>query len=327
MDNQEVKTLEVELEGKDEIVTSQSQFMAHQYRKQEFEELDGKASETLSKIDESVEILLKDKRLKTLDWLSRPGTDKQQQLRDRVGEANNSGKWLLESKAYTDWLTESHSSVWLYGASGCGKSILCSTVVKSLEESAEKNSNVIVAYWYIDIADPLSQNLQRLLRFVLRRIAAKATPFPEVVRDLEDKHQLPDSSPSTTALIKTLTETVTALEEDIFLVLDAIDEYQTSNKTLREEFLNLLVKLSNAQMQKLHLLVTSTADTDIVNAFKRLQEPPVTIDVERPVSIDVDAYLDAKINKYAEEKHWSPGITDKIYKALKYDGYETLIAA
>lgn len=327
MDNQDVKILKVDLEGKDKIVTDQSQFVAHQYRKQEFQELDDKTSDVLGKIDVSVEKLLKAERLSTLKWLSdTPLMDKQQQLRSQVDKANkNSGKWLLESKGYTDWLTESYSFVWLHGASGCGKSSLCSTVVKSLEESAEKNSNLIVAYWYFDNADPPTQNLQRLLRFVLRRISAKATPFPEAVRNLASKHELSGSLPSTTALIKALKETVAALEEDMFLLLDAIDEYQAANETLREEFLNFLIGLGDSQLRKLHLLVTSIADTDIENAFKRLQKPPAEIDVEKPVSIDVDAYLDATIKKYAENKHWSPEITDKIYKALKDDGYEMLI--
>jgi hypothetical protein len=61
-------------------VTDQSQFVAHQYRKREFQELDGKASETVSKIDISVEKLLKAKRLSTLKWLSdTPLKDIQQQ--------------------------------------------------------------------------------------------------------------------------------------------------------------------------------------------------------------------------------------------------------
>jgi hypothetical protein len=197
-------------------------------------------------------------------------------------------------------------------------------VVKSLVESAEKNSNMIVAYWYFDYADTPTQNLQRLLRLVLRRISAKATPFPEAVRDLANKHELPNSSPSTTALIKALKETVITLEEDMFLVLDAIDEYQAGNETLREEFLDFLVRLGDAQIRMLHFLVSSIPDTDIKNAFKRLQKPPAEIDVEKPVSVDVDAYLDVTIKQYAEGKHWSPEITDKIHKALKDDGYEML---
>ncbi|KFZ06683.1 hypothetical protein V501_07178 [Pseudogymnoascus sp. VKM F-4519 (FW-2642)] len=140
-----------------------------------------------------------------------------------IDKANkNSGKWLLELSRYTDWFKESHSFLWLHGASGCGKSSLCSTVVKSLVGSAEKNSNMIVAYWYFDNADPPTQNLQQLLRLILRRISAKATPFPEAVRNLANNHELLGSSPSTVALIETLEKTVTALQEDVFLIIDAI---------------------------------------------------------------------------------------------------------
>jgi Cdc6-like AAA superfamily ATPase len=325
LDNQDIKTLKEDLEAKDKIVADHSQFVAHQYRKQEFQELDGKASEALGKIDISVDLLLKAERLRTLKWLSdTPLTDKQQQLRSQVDKANaNAGRWLLESTPYTHWLAESHSFAWLHGSSGCGKSSLCSTVIKSLVESAEKDTNMIVAYWYFDNADPPTQNLQRLLRLVLRRISAKASPFPEAVRDLANKHEPSDSPLSTTALVKALKETLAALEEDVFLVLDAIDEYQTGNETLRGELLDFLVELGNAQIRKLHLLVTSIPDAYIQNAFKRLQKPPAEIDVEKQVAVDVDAYLDATIKRHAKDKHWSAEITDKVHQALKGDGYET----
>ena len=99
MNNQEIKVLKVDLEDKDNIVTNHSHFVAHQYRKQEFQELDEKVSEMLSKIDISIEELLKAERLRTLKWLSDTSlADKQQQLRSKVDKVNKkSGKWLLES--------------------------------------------------------------------------------------------------------------------------------------------------------------------------------------------------------------------------------------
>ena len=326
LDNHNVKILKDDLENKDKIVTDQAQFVAHQYRQREFQELDGKAAETLNKIDITVEKLLKAERLSTLKWLSDTRiADKQQQLRSQIDKANeNSGKWLLESSEYVDWLAEPHSFIWLHGASGCGKSSLCSTVVKSLTGAAEKNSSVIVAYWYFDNADGSTQSLQRLLRLILRRIAASAVPFPEAVRNLASKHELPDSMPSTIALIKTLKEAVADLQEDVFLVLDAIDEYQADNDTLREEFLDFLVELADTQARHLHLVVTSMSESYIENAFKRLHKRPVEIDVEEPVSVDLEAYLDVTIKKYAENKQWSLAITDTIYSVLKDDGYEML---
>lgn len=322
LDNQNIKTLKDELKSNDQIVTEQSRYVAHQYRRQEFQKLDAQALEALNKIDFAVQKLLEAEKLRTLKWLSdSPLTDKQQQLRSKVEKLNeNSGQWLLESGEYETWLSSEHSFLWLHGTSGCGKSMLCSTVIKSLMESAAEDSNILAAHWYFDNADSQTQNFQRLLRLILRQIAAHATPFPEPVRDLADRHEAAGSLPGTTALIKTLQETVAGLYEDFFLVLDAIDEYQAENETLREEFLDFLVQLGGARLPKLHILVTSISEPDIENAFRRLRPHAADMDVERPVSVDVDAYLDLTVERYATEKHWSPDITTKILKALKEDG-------
>lgn len=295
LDNQDIKTLKDGLEASDKIVTEQSQYVAHQYRRQEFQKLDAQASETLDKIDFSVQKLLEAEKLRTLRWLSdSPLTDKQQLLRSKVDKLNkNSGQWLLGSDEYRSWLTSPHSVLWLHGTSGCGKSMLCSTVVRDLLESAAKDRNMIVAHWYFDNADSQTQSFQRLLRLILRRIAAHATPFPEPVRDLADRHEAAGSTPSTTALIQTLKETVTILDEELVLVLDAIDEYHAGDDTLREEFLDFLVDLGDTRLPKLHVLVTSVSEPDIENAFRRLNPPPTDMDVEEPVSVDVNAYLDA----------------------------------
>lgn len=276
----------------------------------------------MEKVDLSVKKLLEAEKLRTLKWLSdSPLTDKQQQLRSKVERLNrNSGEWLLASEEYSSWLTSPNTFLWLHGTSGCGKSVLCSTVVKSLVEYAMENSNVIVAYWYFDNADSQTQDLQRLLRLILRRISAKATPFPEAVRDLANKHEAAGSAPGTAVLIKTLKETVATLEEDVFLVLDAIDEYQTGKEALREEFLDLLVELGDEKLPKLHILVTSISESDIENAFVRIRPPPASMDVQKPVSVDVEVYLDTTIERYGTEKQWSSVIKVKIEKALKNDG-------
>lgn len=322
MENQDIKILKDELVDNDEKVADECHRVAHQYRKQEFEELKDQALEALDQINLSVKKLLEAEKLRTLKWLSdSPLTDKQQQLRSKVERLNrNSGEWLLASEEYLSWLTSPHTFLWLHGTSGCGKSILCSTVVKSLVESAMENSNVIVAYWYFDNADSQTQNLQRLLRLVLRRISAKASPFPEAVRDLANKHEAAGSAPGTSALIRTLKDTVAMLEEDVFLVLDAIDEYQTGNEALREEFLDLLVELGNERLLKLHILVTSISESDIENAFVRIQSPPASMDVEKPVSVDVEAYLATTIERYGTEKQWGSEIKTRIETALKNDG-------
>ena len=185
---------------------------------------------------------------------------------------------------------------------------------------------MIVVYWYFDNADPMTQDLQALLRFILRRVAAYADPFPIPILDLARKHELSNSNPSIKALYQILRNTIVTLEEDIFIVFDAIDEYQADDPVLREEFLEMLSKLCESQLQKLHLLVTSVHENDIQDTFSVLKQPPIEIGVEDAISVDLDAYLEVTIAKHAKTKNWSPEILYRIKETLKADGYEQVFA-
>lgn len=121
-------------------------------------------------------------------------------------------------------------------------------------------------------------------------------------------------------LVQALKDTVTILDEDFFLVLDAIDEYYTGNEVFRRKFLDFLVELGNTKQSRLHILVTSLPEPDIQDAFRRLSSPPVTMDVEKAVSLDVAACLDMTIIRYAMEKRWSFDTKTRIEKALKNVG-------
>ncbi|KAK7731919.1 hypothetical protein SLS63_005217 [Diaporthe eres] len=323
LDNQDITVLKDELKASDETVRQQANLVAHEYRKQEFRDLKTQALKTLDKIDFLVQEALEAEKRRTLEWLSDgPLADKQQQLRSQIERLNkNSGKWLLASREYTSWFKSPHSFLWLHGTSGCGKSMLFSTVVKCLVESSSvKDSNMVVSYWYFDNSNRDTQSIQRLLRLILRQIAWRATPLPESVLSLAKDHKDRGFEPSTNTLTKALADTVAGLDEDVFLVLDAIDEYQTGDNTLRGELLDSLVELGNSKLPNLHILVTSVSETDIENAFENLKPPPAAMDVEKPVSVDVDVYLDETIDRYAKEQMWSSEMKTKIDRTLKMDG-------
>lgn len=197
------------------------------------------------------------------------------------------------------------------------------TLLHSGRKSAgacRRGQQYVVAHWYFDNADAQTQNIQHLLRLILRRISAEKTPIPKPVRKLARKHELAGTLPGTTALVKTLKDSIRGLDEDVFLVLDAIDEIQMGNEHLREEFLDLLVELGGARLPNLHVLVTSISDTDIKNSFGRLLPPPTSLSIEKPVSVDVNAYLDSTIERYAAEKECIKDAKGEIEEKLKGDG-------
>jgi hypothetical protein len=303
------------------------QLASHQQRRMEFTQLDEKATQALDQIDGVVERLLDMKKLEILKWLSdaKP-SDRQHTLHTLIEQKSpNSGKWFLDSQEFLDWQENPSTFLWLNGVSGCGKSSLCSTIIQHLMNSLTHNQGNILAYWYFDNGNPKTQDLRTLLRSILRQIAAFAEPFPSPIRDLAAQHEFPDSSPSVTTLSKVLQETISIMKENVYIVIDAIDEYPADgNKDLRQELIHVISDLVEAQLEKLHLLVTSIDEDDIRNSLHPLKNPPADMDIEPLLLEDLNSYLDAVIERYAKSKPWwTDEVKAKIEKTLKADGYKS----
>ncbi|KAJ5721898.1 uncharacterized protein N7483_009832 [Penicillium malachiteum] len=67
-----------------------------------------------------------------------------------LNDEENTGTWLLDSQEYKDWKAFPGSVLWLHGVVGCGKSVLCSTVIKDIEELCKKDSSKSLGYWYFE---------------------------------------------------------------------------------------------------------------------------------------------------------------------------------
>lgn len=309
--------------------------VAHQQRKMEFSKLDKKATESLDRIDGVVEKLLEMEKIRILSWLfdaessdAKPAkpSDRQHSLRVQVERDNSkSGQWFLTLPEFSSWQQDPGSFFWLKGVSGCGKSSLCSTIINRLAQSAIPSQAKILAYWYFDNGNPKTQDLRALLRFFLRQIAAVADVFPPPVRALAAKHESPGSDPEVEELCKTLRETISGLKEEVLIVMDAIDEYPADGTVdRRHDLLTVISDLVKAQLEKLHVFVTSINERDINDSFKSLDKPPVELDVEPLLFEDLGSFVDATVERFATSKPWwTDDIKTKIRKTLKADDYKS----
>jgi hypothetical protein len=62
-------------------------------------------------------------RNKIIKWLS-PTDPRTNQEAARKKHEIHTGKWFTEGLAYTAWLEQPNSFLWLHGIPGCGKTIL-----------------------------------------------------------------------------------------------------------------------------------------------------------------------------------------------------------
>lgn len=58
------------------------------------------------------------------------------------------GSWLLNSSEFIEWKKSPGSVLWIQGAAGCGKTVLCSTIIDKLTDECEGQANSGIAYFY-----------------------------------------------------------------------------------------------------------------------------------------------------------------------------------
>ena len=89
---------------------------------------------------------------KIIDWLSPPDPWTNHESARRQHKAQT-GTWLLQSDQYTQWKEGSIRHLWLYGKAGCGKTVLCSTVIEDIRAHCDTAMNSGYAMFYFSFSD------------------------------------------------------------------------------------------------------------------------------------------------------------------------------
>ncbi|RDH39451.1 hypothetical protein BDQ94DRAFT_165163 [Aspergillus welwitschiae] len=258
--------------------------------------LKGQAAEILAAIDKTVEELQKvqstvlsveDKGI--LEWLSQYDFSKaQNDTQDH--RSPGTGDWLLKSKAYVEWKDCPGSIFWLHGVAGCGKSVICSTVIGDVQRMCLDSSKMRFAYWYFQFNDPGSQRVENMLRAIIRQL--HSNPLDGPIRRIWKEHGTKGSNPSNAMLQETLHKMINAYKGDVFLILDALDE--CPNAVIRKErsfLLALLTELRKNCSDNIHILVTSRPEPDIIEHL----EWCTALDLEEKQGSDILAFVKVKV--------------------------------
>ncbi|KAK6829217.1 hypothetical protein RU639_003517 [Aspergillus parasiticus] len=169
------------------------------------------------------------------------------------------GQWLLHSAEFQKWLNTSHQTLFCSGIPGAGKTVLTSIVVNNLINSFSQHSTVGIAYIYCNFQRKDEQNIDHLLASLLKQLTESCFSLPESVRDLFNHNKVQRARPSLEDISRAL-HSIVAKYSRIFIVVDALDECQTS-EGCRMKFLS---ELSSLQAKNgVNILATSRADDEI----------------------------------------------------------------
>jgi len=212
--------------------------------------------QTVEKIQE---LRLNHHEQEILDWLSapNPSVNYENALEKRH---KGTGKWFIDGRAFADWKKQPNSFLWLHGLPGCGKTVLSSTIIEHLRNSAK--SAHVPLYFYFDFTDTHKQTFEDMLRSLVRQLYRGQ---PDSRRPLEKLRESPNESNrqlSKTSL-KGVFLAMLSEVDNVSIVLDALDE-----STTRSELLAWLQGILKAGSCECRVLVTARREQDIESAFQ-----------------------------------------------------------
>ncbi|KNG88866.1 hypothetical protein ANOM_003719 [Aspergillus nomiae NRRL 13137] len=256
-----------------------------------------KAEDTLANIDQCIAInkhieskVLTAEEERILEWISTADYSRIQK-ETKEFRSPKTHNWFLTSNQYQYWKDSPGHILWLCGVVGCGKSVLCSTVIQDIKSLCEESSSKSFAYWYFQFNNEKTRSVENMVRSLIRQFSRK--PLAQSVTRMWERHSNRGSQPDRGELRDTLDDVLSKTPGEMFLVLDALDECpERSGRSERKVLLSLLAGLNESHKNKLHILATSRPEQDIRATLERFP----TVDLEAQLSDDVETFVRTEVS-------------------------------
>jgi Cdc6-like AAA superfamily ATPase len=248
--------------------------------------------------------------LEVLDWLTPIdyGLQQTDHLRRRQP---GTGQWLLSTQEYCNWVRERGTTLFCPGIPGAGKTILTSVIVDDLEHKFLGTTSVAIIYLFFNFNRKDEQKIEHLLSSLLKQLAQSHPTLPAAVGELYDRHKKKRTKPSSNEISRVL-QSVTSEKSRVYIIIDALDECQTSGGCRAE----LVSEIFNLQSKTdVNILATSRYVPEIETMFREI--PRIEI---RANDHDIQRYLDSRMSELssvvAMESDLRETITKGIIKAV-----------
>ncbi|KAH7903273.1 hypothetical protein BJ138DRAFT_1168378, partial [Hygrophoropsis aurantiaca] len=222
---------------------------------------------------------------KILKWLAAPdpSVGYNAALEKRCLET---GSWFLKGEKFNEWKTKADVPLWISGIPGCGKTVLCSSIVKDVI-STRSGASSACAYFFFDGRDSREefQLHRKLIRSLIKQFTSR---LPSIPPSLKRLYGTGDHQPSLPDMEKTLDEILDHFR-DAFIVIDSLDECSEKRDLLR-----WITNVCQRKAGKLHLLVTSRPEQDIIEKMDRLALVHVLVETEN-ITEDIESYVNSEI--------------------------------
>ncbi|KAK7711721.1 hypothetical protein SLS57_008014 [Botryosphaeria dothidea] len=185
-----------------------------------------------------------------------------------------------------------------------------STVIETLELELKHQEAQAVVFFYFDFADEEKQSVKALIRSLIVQLASKTRGQCQQLKELFKSRRPGQSLPQTKVLLSVLMEQV-QLFEDVYLIIDALDE----SKNLKQ-LLDTLEIISKWSASNLHIMASSRDTHEVKRTMSRISASELAIGTSL-VSQDIATYVEDEICSDELLSLWSPEIRTKIQEQIQ----------
>ncbi len=198
------------------------------------------------------------------------------------------GVWLLQSQQYRKWKTGVDRHLWLHGKAGCGKTVLCYTIIEDVRRHCESRPNAGFAVFYFTFSNRQKQDGRSLLLSLVAQLG-QTEPGQTILRQTHDNHasSVPDSHTLETMLVSIINNHV-----EVYLLFDAFDECPEDADS-RQHMMDLLLRLSQ-KANNLKIFATSRQLLDIKASTEDLNVVSLSVNTSL-VNVDIKRYIEAEL--------------------------------
>ncbi len=244
-------------------------------------------------------------------WLAAPDPSLNHHRACRMKQ-QETGRWLTQSSKYINWKNQQASFLWLHGIPGCGKTVLCSTVIEDIASTCQVGSRSALAYYYFVFNEIDKQTYDGLVRSLVVQLFSQSPESSKTMEALFTDCSEGQKTPTPKSLVQAL-RTICEDFEQIYLVFDALDECVEIPAVV-----SLIQEILGWHNQDLHILVTSRKEAMIERVFWPLITDQVYVHRDF-VDTDIQLLVRECLGRDPELSRWSENIKAEIEKTL-YEG-------
>ncbi|KAL4982216.1 hypothetical protein BDW68DRAFT_195541 [Aspergillus falconensis] len=242
------------------------------------------------------------------DWLQAPDATTNHNAACAKRHAGT-GLWFMRSYYFMNWTSESNSFLWLNGFAGCGKSVLCSTIIQHTFGQHHNQADVGIAFFYFEFSDESKQDESGMIRALLLQLAGQRQECQTDITHLHKSYTY--GIPPVGVLLEQLRCTIQRFQH-VYIFVDALDESPRHDK--RDRVLETVGNMRGWRLPSLHLLVTSRDEFDIRRSLNPGTDEDMILKNDEHDG-DIENFISSQLKTNQHLQKWQ-AFHDEIQQAL-----------